>query len=313
MPLSPADIRNAALLSVATFAAGLLVPMIPYAGMPLAAFALAWFAYRFGPAAASALAILASLPMVVLGPVLLGTVPLDAAFVAVALLAVGPGAVWALRRYPAYAVAAGIALVVAIAFMVLPIGSQTLTESVAVWREILGAAAKSAAVKDAAALQANIDAVAAQMRLGWASTTVYTMGIGALLSVPVVSRAGRAFGAEVSRYPALPDTDLSFHLVWPTIAGLALLAAGLTWGGATGLLYQIGYNLLMIVRPALFLQGLAVFGALYRRLNAGTVWRVTGYVLLAITELAIPSLSVLGAVDLFTNIRKVPRGKAQEA
>lgn len=311
MPLSPADTRNAVLLSVATVAAGILVPMIPYAGMPLAAFALGWFAYRFGPAAASVLAVVASLPMVVLGPVVLGISPVDAAFVAVALLAVGPGTVWALSRFPAYAVAGAVALLVAAAFMIAPIGAQTLTESIAVWRQIMSAAAKSGAVKDVAAFQANITAMVAQMRLGWVSTTVYTMGIGALLSVPVVSRAGRVFGAHVSRYPALADTDLTFHLVWPTIAGLALLAAGLSFGGTTGLVYKVGYNALQIVRPALFLQGLAVFAALYRRMNAGPVWRGVGYVLLALTELAIPSLSVLGAVDLFANLRRLPRGAAE--
>jgi uncharacterized protein YybS (DUF2232 family) len=204
-----------------------------------------------------------------------------------------------------------VALLTAGAFLIAPIGGQTLTESVALYREIFRAAATSGAVKDPLELQVGIDALLAQMRLGWPSTIVYTMGISAALSIPIVSRTGRSFGDTVSRYPGLADTDLTFHLVWPTIAGLALLAAGMTWGGGQGLLYAIGYNVLMIVRPVLFIQGFAVFAALYRRVKAGTVWRVIGYVLLVLTELAMPSVSILGAVDLFANLRKRPRGQVR--
>lgn len=305
MPLSPADIRNSILLAVATLAAGMLVPIAPFAGMPLAAFALAWFAYRFGIERSAVLALIASLPMAFSAPTF-ATSPLDAAFVAVALLAVGPFAVWALERYPAYAVAAGIAIACGMAFVLVPLGQETLRQSVAMWSSVLRTTLQNQPGNDATAVDVALRAFAAQMRLAWPSSAAYTMGLGALLSVPVVSRAGRSFGRPANRYPALAETDLSFHLVWPTITGLALVAFGTTLGGGKGLVYGLGYNLLMMVRPALFLQGLAVFASLYRRMKAGTVWRVIGLVLLGLTELVVPSVSVLGVVDLFANIRKLP-------
>jgi uncharacterized protein YybS (DUF2232 family) len=66
----------------------------------------------------------------------------------------------------------------------------------------------------------------------------------------------------------------------------------------------------MMVRPILFLQGAAVFGALYRKAGAGRISRTIGIVLLVLTETFVPSISILGAVDLFANLRKVPRAGA---
>jgi uncharacterized protein YybS (DUF2232 family) len=224
---------------------------------------------------------------------------------------VGPGAVWALERYPAYTVAAAIALVSGVAFVLSPLGHETLTQSTVFWSKVLKAALKNQSGTDATSIVAGVQALKAQMRLAWTSSAIYTMGFGALLGVPLVARAGRSFGRPVNRYPAIAETDLSFHLVWPTILGLALLAAGMAWQNGTGIAYAIGFNLLMIVRPALFLQGLAVFAMLYRRMKAGPVWRVTGLILLGLTELVVPSVSVLGAVDFFANVRKLPRAHAE--
>jgi uncharacterized protein YybS (DUF2232 family) len=310
MTLTPADIRNATLLSVATIAAGFMMPVIPYVyvGLPLAAFALGWIAYRFGTAPASGLAIVASLP-VALFPGVMGVTSLDAAFVAVALLAIGPGTAWALRRFAAFTVAGGVTLLIAAAFLVAPIGADTLHVSLETWRQLLSAVAASGSVADAAGLRASIGPLLTQMSMTWPATAVYTMGIGVLLGVPLVSRAGRSLGQQVSRYPALPDLDLSFHLVWPAIAGLALVAAGTVWGHGQGLIHAVGANVLMIVRPALLLQGLAVFAALYRKVGIGRFMRTLGFVLLAVTELLIPSVSILGVADLFFNLRKRQRGQ----
>jgi hypothetical protein len=190
VPLSPVDIRNAVLLSVATLAAGIIVPIAPYVGMPLAAFALAWFAYRFGIGRSAMLAIVASLPMAFSAPYV-ASHPLDALFVAVTLLAVGPGAVWALERYPAYTVAAAIALVSGVAFVLSPLGHETLTQSTVFWSKVLKAALKNQSGTDATSIVAGVQALKAQMRLAWTSSAIYTMGFGALLGVPLVARAGR--------------------------------------------------------------------------------------------------------------------------
>lgn len=309
MTWTAADIRNVVLLGLATVVAGLLVPVIPYAGLPLAAFALGTMAYRFGPIPAAALALLASLPVAVAGPALLGVSSLDAAFVLVALLAMGPGTAWALRRYGAWTVVGAVTLIVSGAFLAAPVGAQTLHDSLIVWRELFAAVAASGNATNAAAVRATATTLLAQMSVTWPGTAVYTMGIGVAIGVPLVSRAGRAFDQQVSRYPTLADVDLSFHLVWPAIAGLAISALAAYVEHGQGLLHAIGANVLMIVRPVLFLQGLAVFAGLYRRSGARRLTQGMGYVLLCITELLIPSVSVLGLADLFFNLRKRPRAQ----
>jgi hypothetical protein len=296
-------------LGIATFAAGFLVPngSIVVLGLPLAAFALGWITYRYGVRTSTALAIAASLPVAFFGQSVLGVSPLDAVYVAVALLAVGPGAAVALRRYSAFTVVAAVAAVVAVAFLVAPVGNQTLLGSLDFTRVFWNALASSGSIKDPAAFRATIPAAIAQVRMAWPSTVFYTMGLGALASIPLVGRAARMQDQVVNRYPALADLDLTFHVVWPAIAGLALVAAGTLWGKSQGPVYAVGYNTLIIVRPALALQGLATFAALYRRVGAGRVWRTIGYVLLVATEFLLPSVSVLGVADLFFNFRKLPR------
>jgi predicted membrane protein DUF2232 len=304
---TPADIRNAVLLSVATFAAGFITPVLPYLGLPLAAFALGWIAYRFGSASASILAVAACLPVALYGPSALGVSRGDAAFVAVALLAMGPGAAWALRRYPALLVAGGLALLITGAFLVSPIGAQTLEQTLAVWKQALETAASSGNVSDPASLRVSATAFLQLLSVSWPALSVYTVGAGAVLGVPLVGRAGRALGQHANVYPRLPDVDLSFHLVWPAIAGLGLMAAGTFWQQGKGPVYAAGLNILMVLRPIMLLQGLAVFAALYRKIGVGRVMRTIGFAMLGVTELLLPSVSVLGVVDLFANLRKLPR------
>jgi hypothetical protein len=296
------------LLSVATIAAGFVVPVIPYLGLPLAAFTLGWLAYRFGEAPAAVLAVVAAGCVAAFGPSVLGTSALDGLFVGVALLGVGPVAASALRKYPALNVAAALALAITVAFLVAPIGAQTLTEAIGAWKQILAALAASGSVNDPAALRTATSALLVQMSVTWPATSFYTMGVGTAIGVSLVGRAGRSLGQDVHRYGPLADIDVSFHVVWPTILGLACAAAGSLWSHAPAVLAGIGSNLLMLVRPFLFLQGAAVFAALYRRSGAGRFARVTGYVLMFMTEVFVPLISVLGVVDLFMNLRKLPRG-----
>lgn len=307
MPLSPADIRNAALLSVATFAAGFVALAVPYVGLPLAAFALGWITYRFGAVPATVLALGTAACVAVFGPSVLGTTVADGAFVGVALLAVGPIAAQALRRYPAVNVAAGAALAITLAFLVAPIGADTLKISLEAWRQILAGLAASGSVSDPATIRATTVTLLAQMSATWPATTFYTMGIGTAIGVSLTGRAGRSLGVEVRRYGSLADMDLTFHVVWPAIVGLALTAAGSLWHQAPALVGTIGENVLMFVRPFLFLQGAAVFASLYRRMGAGRITKTIGLVLLFLTESFVPSVSVLGVVDLFANLRKLPR------
>jgi uncharacterized protein YybS (DUF2232 family) len=291
-------------------AAGFLVPVIPYAGLPLAAFALGWLTYRFGPGPATVLALATSACVAILGPALLGTAVLDALFVAVSLLAVGPVTAVALRHRSALAIAGGTAVVITMAFMAAPIGAQMLKDSLVTWRGFLTALSANGSVSNSAALKTAISNSLTQMTATWPAASLYTMGIGTAIGVPLVARAGRSLGIPVKGYGPLADVDMSFHLVWPAILGLGLTALGAFWHQAPALVNTVGENVLMIVRPVLFLQGAAVFAALYKRMGAGRVLKVVGLVLLVATEVFVPSVSILGGVDLFANLRKLPRAEA---
>lgn len=315
MTLTPTDIRNAVLLSVATFAAGFLLPNINLAMfmLPVAAFSLGWMAYRFGSLPSVALALAAAIPVAVFGPGVFGIDRLDALFVAVALLVAGPGTAWALKRHSALSVVASASILMAAAYLVTPTGAQSLAGTIEAMRQITDALVAGGGVADPAAFKVDLAARIAEMTMSWPSLIVYSMGVGMLLAVPLVSRAGRSLGQQVNGYPALADADLSFDLVWPTIVGLTLLAAGTFWGAGRGAVSMVGLNVLMLIRPALALQGLSVFAALYRKIGVGRFMRTGGFALLGLTEVLLPSVSVLGVIDLFLNIRKVPRSAGTPA
>jgi hypothetical protein len=302
-----------ALMSVATMAAGLLVPGYPYVGMPLAAFALGWVTYRFGPGPAALLAVLASAVVGLVGPSLMGTSVLDGLFVAVVLLAIGPVSAILLRRYSASSLAIGIAGITTAAYLVSPIGNELLVLSRQLLAELLSSQAAATSVTDPAALKAASDFWLKFVTDTWPASSFYTFGLSTAISIPFIARAARSLGQTARSYGPLADLDLTFHVVWPTILGLGLTAAGTLWPQTPTMVSLIGQNALMIVRPLLFIQGAAVFASLYRRMNAGRLTRAVGLVLLCITELFVPSISVLGAVDLFANLRKLARAGTKPA
>lgn len=135
-----------------------------------------------------------------------------------------------------------------------------------------------------------------------------TMGLlTAVLGVAVAGWASARVGTPVRRLPALSELDLSPHILWPFVGGLLLLAVGRMTGDTTGLAWIAGLNLLLAVRLPLFVQGLGVASALYRRVGLGRLARVIGYALLAVVELLVPVLSLVGLVDFWANFRKLPR------
>jgi hypothetical protein len=277
--------------------------------IPLVAFALGWLTYRFGPVPAMALSLIGGALVALVGPALVGTHILDGAYVAVALLAVGPVSALLLKRYPAVNVAVGVSLAASAAFLLAPIGAQAYAATMAAMPRLIALITGGGSVTDAATIKVTTDAIVAQTAATWPAQTFCTLGAGVAIGVSLTARAGRMLGVQVNRYGALADIDVSFHVIWPTIAGLALAAAGTMMTALPSLVAVVGMNVLFAVRPLLFLQGLAVFSALYRRMGAGRVARTIGFVLLSLTELLVPSVSVLGVVDLFMNLRKLRRAR----
>jgi len=315
VPISPADIRNAVLLSVATVAASILMlnANSTIIAIPLVAFALGWLTYRFGTVPAAILALFAGALVALLGPSLFEAHVLDGVYVAIALLVVGPVSAVFLKRYPAVNVAVGVALVTTAAFLLSPLGAETYASTMAVLPRMVAALTAGGSSTDAATLKVTTDALISQIAMTWPASAFYTLGAGVVLGISLTGRAGRMLGQQVNRYGALADIDVSFHVIWPTIVGLALAAAGTMYTSLPVTVAVIGTNLLLCVRPLLFLQGVAVFSALYRKMGAGRIARTIGLVLLCLTELLVPSVSILGVVDLFMNLRKLRRGRDMAA
>ncbi len=136
----------------------------------------------------------------------------------------------------------------------------------------------------------------------------FTVGLlTAVLGVAAAGWAGSRAGSRIHRLPTLSELDLSPHILWPFVAGFLLLAAGRVTDGPTGLAWVAGLNLLVMVRLPLFAQGLGVVSALYRRVGLGRFVRWIGYALLAVLELLVPIVSLVGLVDFWANFRRLPR------
>jgi hypothetical protein len=309
---SPAAIAELSLIALTSAAGALLSFLVPVLGLPLAAAPLAWLAWRFGYGPAIAAAVL------VTGLATLAWGDISAAMiVGPALLAVGPATAWALERWTVLQVAGGLAVVlVTVAFVPAIIGAAQAGTTLSgvmndMVRSMVAESAKAANVQQPGNAQKIKDAAAVVTQvftLSWPGALVVWFAIPAVFSVPAVSRVGRALGRRVSIAPALPDLDVTPHIVWPTIAGIGLLAAATYLRQPTGWMMAVGWNLLLVVRPVLFLQGLGDFAALYRKAGVSRFARRLGYVLLAATEAIVPfSISLVGLVDLFANLRKLPR------
>jgi len=316
--LKAIDIRDIVLVGLATAVAVVLTPSWTFVGVPIGALATGWLSYRYGPLIGALAAVLATVAVTLaIAPIAPEAVS-SALFTGPALLAAGPGTVWALRRWKITSVIAALAGVLFVALVtVMVIQASALhttitaqfTQESRLWVDafLKGASQRPDQV---AALREGSVALIGRLAVLWPSALFVTTGFIASIVVPTVSWLGRKAGAAVSALPPLADLDLSFHLVWPSIIGLALLAADGFMRQSNSWTWAVGANLLVAVRPALFVLGLGSFAALYRRVGVGRFGRTVGFLLLGMSELAVPSVSVVGLADLFFNLRKLPRGRS---
>lgn len=316
MNLTPKQMRDIVLTALATTAGAWLTPSLPALGVPLAAVTLAWFTYRYGARAGVAVSVIATAIASAAFADSVATAASSAVFLLPAMLAAGPGTVWALRRWKVTSTVAALTVVMFVA-VVAGLALQTAAahttiaaESAASARQMIDQFTKGVGTRDAAAaiqLKESAATIASEVAALWPAGMFLSVAVAAALAVPTVSFIGRRMGATVATLPPLADLDLSFHLVWPSIAGIALLAVDAFGHGAPSWAGVVGSNLLYVVRPALFLQGLAAFAALYRKVGVGRLGRNFGFVLLGVAELTVPSVSVVGIADLLFNPRKLPR------
>jgi len=305
------DIRDLVFAVLAAVAGAVLAPSLPFVGVPLAAAALGWVALRHGMVPSLIAAVLAA----AVGVLMAGDY-VAAVYIVPAMLAAGPGTAWALSRWSAVRVIIGLTLVLLVAAVALDAAvavaqktnlvSARAAEAVAM-RELVLKSAAQQGTTDVKTAEQLADQFASTWRQLWPALYLYMTGLAAVIAVPVVARIGLALGRPVSSLPPLQELDLSPHIVWPTIAALGLLAAATYLHRPEGWMQVLGSNLLLAVRPVLFFQGLGVFAALYRKAGVSRAARGFGYAFLVFTEMLVPSISVVGVVDLFANLRKLSR------
>lgn len=299
-----ARIYDVVLLVCATVFGALVTPLLPVAGLPLAAAGIAGLVYRERVVAAG----LAAGVSVGLGSFL---VPVDSILLVPALagllfVVAGMRRRSALSNVAVLTAAVGTGLLARTA-LVAQLQEMTIPE---LMRSGVEAAVESLATAAQAGGEGAIFGVDAAtlgdtlVRL-WPFDLFASSLFAAVVAVAAAGWAAARSGAEVKRLPRLDALDLSPHVLWPFIAAVALLAAGR--GLDEPMATTVGLNLLLGVRLLLLAQGLGVVSALYRRIGLGGFMRTTGYVLLIIADMILPLVSTVGLVDFWANFRKLSR------
>jgi uncharacterized protein YybS (DUF2232 family) len=282
---------------------------VPFLGVPIAASALAWLWFRGMKLPAVIVAVgcgAATFASDLAGPI----------YVTLWLLVAGPLAASMLRKRSLTSVV----LVVTILMSGIWIGVLTGAaayegKNVQVLMVSLVDTATEPALRQvvgtdqgAEETRKQIDGMAETFTRMWPAVFVIVSFLTALFSVSAVAMVARASGTDVSGSQALQELDMSPHVVWALIVGVGMIAADkflVGWSG--GILGIAGENIVRVTQWVLFVQGVAVFAGLYRRAGFSRLSRSLGYVLLGITEMLLPLVSLTGLVDLFVNIRKLPR------
>jgi hypothetical protein len=139
---------------------------------------------------------------------------------------------------------------------------------------------------------------------------VLSQGGAADASVSLIAESREAI-VSLWPVPQLARFDLDARAVLAPILALALLAAERLAIDGAPVLGVIGLNVLSVARWVFFLQGMAVFAALFGRLKTGRPARIFVYVLLGIAESQLWLGSVLGLADIWLNLRRLPRDGAR--
>lgn len=318
----PTPVRMRPAVAIAVCLVGAVVAtMFPFVGIPVAAGGLAslWFGGRKTTAVLAALGGGAATLVTAL-PSPTPSAIVGAVHIALWLLVAGPLAAVLLRRWQAV----NVLLVVAGLSVVLMAGLFGITaalqaENVQTFvssqvRSIIEPLVTQALAPDAAAgevpeeVAEQIDELVDGAVRAWPSAVAVEAGLAAMLALVVVGTVAVRSGVAVRSVPRFEALDLSPHVVWGLIAGIGLVAADKFLGGWNGgVLGLVGENAMRITQWVLFVQGVAVFAALYKKVGIGRLSRMFGFILLGVTEAFVPLVSLTGLIDMWVNVRKLPR------
>ena len=142
----------------------------------------------------------------------------------------------------------------------------------------------------------------------WPGVNLAFMMLSAAISTLFLSRLARVHRIETTGPRPLDRLDVSWHVAWPLIAGLATLAWSSYAEVASRLPAAIGWNLVLVSLAVLTVQGLGVSEASLKRLRLGPLLRFLAYGVMFWFGALVPVLALLGTADLWVNFRKLPRG-----
>lgn len=119
------------------------------------------------------------------------------------------------------------------------------------------------------------------------------MLLGQLLLLSLIS-----FGRYSLPGPAFPDWKAPEPLIWPLIlAGFAIFLTD-------GSLKLLAMNVVTILLPVYFLQGLAIVDNFFRRRNFSPLLRTAGYLLVVLINPLPLLVACMGVFDLWVDFRK---------
>lgn len=299
--LTSADIRETALLTAACAAGAVVAPALPMVGLPLCALALGALVFR-----GRVFSVITSVLAAALIAGMFRSV--DALAIGFACMAIALAA-RRLRTADPYAVGLIMAPVLGAAFAAAEflwarMQGMTITE-------YLTDAAREASVL--LGTTGSVGGVAvdelAQTMVRFAPAVYLLLGVVAAVPVMVaLVWAARRVGVSIHPVPRLAEVDLTPHVLWVLIVAIAAMAAGRVWGGEQGLIWAVGANLLMVVRVAMTVQGLAVIAAALGSMGAAGPVFGLGIVLALLIDSATWMVSLVGLLDFWVNFRKLDRG-----
>lgn len=125
-----------------------------------------------------------------------------------------------------------------------------------------------------------------------------------------VSIASSRLGEKSFEMPKLQDFDLPLWVVAVFVAAVCGLAVAMSVSlGFAQVLLMICLNVIMGLRFAFMIQGLALISAVMRKRGPGQLTRVLAYVAAFYLEAQFFVMSIVGLVDVWANLRHLPRGK----